>query len=203
MERSIMIQYTGTSSRSNYNDERTATIGWPATRASSFGGLGVGSGKAYPPRSPLLVVFLFFLFPSPFFALLLLYSLLELLSFSLFLPLFHSQFLVYFIFGSTYLFLPTGLPVSAVRGRIATRANIFSGVVTGPRSHGGWIGSEPLSRSTGIITGATVGVRSAGSASSARYTWSSTVTIPRDYLCLRVFCYRTAMVLFKRNRDTY
>lgn len=30
MERSIMIQYTGTSSRSNYNDERTATIGRPS-----------------------------------------------------------------------------------------------------------------------------------------------------------------------------
>jgi len=53
MERSIMIQYTGTSSRSNYNDERTATIGRPSELLRR---LGVGSRPVLhllPPLSPV------------------------------------------------------------------------------------------------------------------------------------------------------
>lgn len=60
MERSIMIQYTGTSSRSNYNDERTATIGRPSELLRR---LGVGSRPVLhhlpassPPALPHLII---------------------------------------------------------------------------------------------------------------------------------------------------
>lgn len=60
MERSIMIQYTGTSSRSNYNDERTATIGRPSELLRR---LGVGSRPVLyhlpaspPPVLPHLII---------------------------------------------------------------------------------------------------------------------------------------------------
>lgn len=45
-----MIQYTGTSSRSNYNDERTATIGRPSELLRR---LGVGSRPVFHLLSPL------------------------------------------------------------------------------------------------------------------------------------------------------
>lgn len=52
--------------------------------------------------------------------------------------------------------------------RTATRANIHHGVVTGPRSHGGWILSSCFSIPRNYH-GATMGVQPAGSASSAVY----------------------------------
>lgn len=117
MERSIMIQYTGTSSRSNYNDERTATIGCalPLVAAPSE-----ARRRIEDPSSPLSApfVFLFFLYllsahrsPPP-----------------------SSTTLSSFAFSSSYR-LPAASPLGAHRNK---SKHLF-GVVTGPRSHGGWI----------------------------------------------------------------
>ena len=140
-----MIQYTGTSSQSNYNDERTATIGLATTRLPRR--LGVGFDRSFAP--------VHLLFPSSATPSLSPQLLLLFFSFSLF-PLasrFASRsstaatspslplYLVSFATAASPLFL---LPSGGLSGvaRTATRANIHHGVVTGPRSHGGWILAE-------------------------------------------------------------
>lgn len=118
-----MIQYTGTSSRSNYNDERTATIGpgWQLLRR-----LGVESSLlssiSFPPT-----FFLLFLYhqhallspvppPSPPS------------------PCLSPLYLLSFAFAP----LPTGrMELSSVARR--NKSKHLHRVVTGPRSHGGWI----------------------------------------------------------------
>lgn len=150
-----MIQYTGTSSRSNYNDERTATIGL------ALGSLG---GQALDPR-PFLAAHLLSSscfscsFPSLSFPPLTLS-----LSFSLFFPLFTSLYLVSFASAPPSGERPRCSPVL----RTATRANITTG---SSRGHG-----VTVDGSLGAVSpipwnyhGATMGVHPAGSASSAGY----------------------------------
>ena len=143
-----MIQYTGTSSRSNYNDERTATIGL------ALGSLG---GQALDLR-PFLAAHLLSScasscfscsFPSPSFPPL---------------SLFTSLYLVSFASASPSGERPRCSPVL----RTATRANITTG---SSRGHG-----VTVDGSLGAVSpipwnyhGATMGVHPAGSASSAGY----------------------------------
>lgn len=169
MERSIMIQYTGTSSRSNYNDERTATIGRPSELLRR---LGVGSSSTFFPPSVFLsapphrrrrrllaLLSLLFLDPlrldrssrscPPLLVLLLLHLLLLLV-----------------------------LPYSrrSLRRILAPQQE-----QTSPRGRHGatesrWMDlSLSLSRYSGIITGATARVHLAGSASSAGYVLDETI----------------------------
>lgn len=141
MERSIMIQYTGTSSQSNYNDERTATIGLATTRLPRR--LGVGFERSFAPvhlLSPSSTT------PSLSAAVAALFLVLVIppcLSFRLSFYRRHvsvSSTLSRFVrLGSlTPLSLTERRPLRCC-ARTATRANIHHGVVTGPRSHGGWI----------------------------------------------------------------
>lgn len=167
MERSIMIQYTGTSSRSNYNDERTATIGRPSELLRR---LGVGSRPVFhllscspphlaPPhhRVDFLLLSLLFLDPlSP-------RSPLAPLALFLFPSSSSSS-----SSSSSCTFIEP--PVAAAHST-ATRANISSG---SSRGHGVTV-DESLSRSSGIITGATARVHLAGSASSAEYVLDETI----------------------------
>lgn len=118
-----MIQYTGTSSRSNYNDERTATIGCalPLGDAPSEARRWIG-GPSYI-SSPF--VFLFFLFPSPLGLLSPYPSPRPIRASS------SSSTLSSFASSSSYRL--------SLRCAHRNKSKHLFGVVTGPRSHGGWI----------------------------------------------------------------
>lgn len=169
-----MIQYTGTSSRSNYNDERTATIGRPSKLLRR---LGVGSRPvlhhlpaSLPPALPHLIIAStscsFRCSSLILFALLSSSSLCS-LSFSF------SSFISFSSSFSSSSYTSIQPPVATVHST-ATRANISSG---SSRGHGVTVDGSLslLSRSSGIITGATARVHLAGSASSTEYVLDETI----------------------------
>jgi len=162
-----MIQYTGTSSRSNYNDERTATIGRPSELLRR---LGVGSRPVLyhlpsslslaPPHHRVDFLLLSLLFLDP-------------LCFTLFFLTLLFSFFIFFSSSSSSSYTSIQPPVATVHST-ATRANISSG---SSRGHGVTVDESLLllSRSSGIITGATARVHLTGSASSAEYVLDETI----------------------------